>query len=93
MLKGNEITDYNPLTDIYPNLRDKDFQIISNEDVSGEPIAFADPNLESTVRRVLGIPNRPVTQKDVYQIQSIDLGHSIPSDEAFNNTAIPTMLF
>ncbi len=85
LLKGNAITDYSPLADIYPNLRDKDFQIISIEDVSDEPIVFADPNLESTVRRVLGIPDRPVTRKDAYQVQSIGLGHSLPSDEAISD--------
>ena len=85
LLKGNAITDYSPLKDIYPNLGDKDFEILSIEGVSEEPIVFADPNLESTVRRVLGIQDRPVTQKDAYQVQSLDLGHNIPSDEAFTD--------
>lgn len=85
LLKGNAITDYSPLKDIYPNLREKDFEIISIEGVSDEPIVFADPNLESTVRRALGIQDRPVTQKDAYQVQSLNLHHDIPSDEAFSD--------
>ncbi|MDD5701294.1 MAG: leucine-rich repeat domain-containing protein [Dehalococcoidales bacterium] len=84
-LKGNAITDYSPLKDIFPNLREKDFEIISIEGVSDEPIIFADPNLESTVRRTLGIQDRPITQKDAYQVQSLDLHHEIPSDEAFSD--------
>ena len=85
LLKGNAVTDYSPLKDNYPSLREKDFDMISIENVSDEPIVFADPNLESTVRRVLGIQDRPVTQKDAYQVQSLSLGHSIPSDEAFSD--------
>jgi internalin A len=85
LLKGNAITDYSPLKDLYPNLREKDFEVISIEGVSDEPIVFADPNLESTVLRVLGIQDRPVTQKDAYQVQSLDLHHEIPSDEAFSD--------
>ncbi|HWR61966.1 MAG TPA: leucine-rich repeat domain-containing protein [Clostridia bacterium] len=83
LLKGNAVTDYSPLKDLFPNLMEKDFEIISIDNVSDEPIVFADPNLESTVRRVLGIQGRPVTQKDAFQVQSLNLGHSIPSDEAF----------
>lgn len=85
LLTGNAITDYSPLKDIYPNLKEKDFDVISIEGVPDEPIVISDPNLESTLRRVLGISDRPITQKDAYQVQSLNIGHKIPSDEAISD--------
>ena len=84
-LEGNTITDYSPLKDIAKNLEQKDFEIVSADEVSDDPIIIADPKLESALRRVLGIQDGPVTQKDAYRIQSLDLHQSVPSDEAFTD--------
>ena len=84
-LSGNTITDYSPLKDIYPNLRQKDFDIIIADDVPDEPIVISDPKLETALRKALGIQDEPITQKDAYQIQSLQLSSEQHSDTAFSD--------
>lgn len=84
-LGGNVITDYSPLKDVYQNLEQKDFDIISANDVPDEPIVISDPKLETALRNALSIKDRPITQRDAYQVQSLGLSQEANSDAAFSD--------
>lgn len=88
-LSNNPITDYTPIRDLYPTLRETDFELGQVFDVQplrkpDAPDAAADlndPELESVLRRTLGIQDRPLTQRDLCHVLTLfisgDMGAKI----------------
>ncbi len=73
-LSGCPITDYSPVADIYDSLEDKDFEIISAEDIPEEPIVFNDPAFEKALRTAMGREDaEPITQRDAYLVQALEI--------------------
>lgn len=70
-LNGNPIKDFSPIKDIYPNLIEKDFEIILADDIPDEPIVIPEPQFEAALRTAMNIHDRPITQKDAYLAQSL----------------------
>jgi Leucine-rich repeat (LRR) protein len=84
-LAGNMITDFSPLKDIYPNLKDADFEILLTDDIPDESIEISDPNLEAALRKAMGITDRPITRKDAYLVQTLQLSQQNDSEDAISD--------
>jgi len=80
-LQGNPITDFSPLKGIYANLEEKDFEILSADDIPEEPITFGDEWLEAAVRKAMNISDRDITTRDAYMATSLDLSTAFDSRE------------
>lgn len=78
-LQGNPIENYEPIRDILPNLVGQDFDTASlmigfqAQDIPQEPLTIADANLEKALRDALGIPDRPITLRDAFAVQKLEL--------------------
>lgn len=72
-LDGNPIEDYSPLADIYPNLVEKDFEILSADGIPDDPLVFGDPAFEKALRAAMGIFDRPITLKDAFLVQGLQI--------------------
>ena len=72
ILSENLIEDYSPLSEIYPNLEEKDFAL---DDVP-QPIDFKDPVLEQKIRELLQIPEGDITFLQTKDIFDLQLGNS-----------------
>ncbi len=78
-LGGNEITDYSPVADFYDTIAGKDFDLDAATQLrlAGlDPdvvIAFADPVLESCIRRAMGIPDGDITAGDAAAVDNLFL--------------------
>jgi internalin A len=75
---GNPITDYSPLSKIYPQLEQKDFEVIDCNDICEELIVFSDEWLEAAVRKAMNITDRDITTRDAYLVTDLDC--SVPFD-------------
>jgi internalin A len=85
-LAGNKITDFSPLKDIYSNLKEYDFEILLSDDIPDEPIDISDPKLEAALRIATGIEDRPITKKDAYLVQTLQLSlQQNGSEDAFRD--------
>ncbi|NLV59450.1 MAG: leucine-rich repeat domain-containing protein, partial [Clostridiales bacterium] len=74
-LQGNPILDYSPLKAIAPNLLSQDFSpaLITAGDIPEDPLTIADPKLEEALRARLDIQDRPITLRDAYVVQELNL--------------------
>lgn len=68
-LNNNPFTDFSPIKDIYLNLTEKDFELLSADGISDEPLVFADAQFEKALRAAMNIYDRPITQKDAFLAQ------------------------
>lgn len=75
-LGGNPIVDFSPLKDIAPNLTEKDFEVVTAEGVSDEPLDIADEALGKKLAEVMGIAGRPITQRDAYFVTELNIRDS-----------------
>jgi internalin A len=73
-MNGCPITDYSPVADIYDSLQEKDFEILSADDIPDEPLVFEDPAFEKALRTAMGREDEePITQKDAYLVQALEI--------------------
>ncbi len=70
LLAGNPISDYRPLSIIYPELTKKDFEIVFDTDV----IVFTDPVLEERIRVETGMLEGDITVADAKTVTELNLG-------------------
>ena len=89
-LRGNPIADFSPILDLLPGIKESDgFEAAITgeanasgkpkpEQDAGEPIVFADANLERKVREQLGNAEGPIKPTDVEMLESLNLGQ--PND-------------
>ena len=84
-LSGCPITDYSPVADIYDSLQEKDFEILNADDVPDEPLVFADPAFEKALRTAMNMPEGPITQKDAFMVQSLELYNEKTEETIFSD--------
>lgn len=84
-LSGCPITDFSSVADRYDRLEEKDFEILSAENVPDEPLVFADPAFEKALRTAMGIPEGPITQKDAYVVQTLELFNEKTEETVFSD--------
>jgi internalin A len=80
-LMGNPVMDFTPLSAIFDQLEEKDFEVISPNDVPEDPITFTDEWLEAAVRRAMNIHDRDITARDAYLLFSLDLSVAFNSPD------------
>jgi internalin A len=85
MLNGNGITDFSSIEGIYDNLIEKDFEMIIGDDISDEPLVFADAQFEKALRTAMNIFDRPITQRDAYLAQSLSINNDKSEGAAFSD--------
>jgi internalin A len=84
-LNNNPITDYSPIAGIYDTLVEKDFEILSADDIPDEPLVFDDPQFEKALRAAMGIAEGPITQRDAYIVQSLEICNDKTEGSAFSD--------
>jgi len=74
-IAGDPITDFSPIREIVPNLVGLDFNaaMVIADTVSEDPLLIADVNLEKALRDALNIHDRPITLRDAYIVQKLDI--------------------
>jgi len=78
-LNNNPIQDYSPIQDIYPKLREKDFEygqvfdipLPLKPDQPEEPIPISDAGLEAILREITGVKDGAMTHRDACRITKI----------------------
>ena len=91
-LAGNPIADFGPIEPLIPRLAEKDFELLSAEEIDDEPIVFADAAFEKALRGAMGIFDRPVTRKDAYLTQSLVVHNDKTPGSQFSDIG-PLMYF
>ncbi len=71
----NPIVDFSPLRDIYPKLQEKDFTMLDASGIPEEALVIPDANLEVALRAALNIYDRPITTRDAYVVQRLEVIH------------------
>jgi len=83
MLSGNPIDNYSPIKDIYTQLEEKDFELLSADSVPDTPLVFADLQFEKALRMAMNILDRPITVKDAFLVQALFIGNDKTPGSAF----------
>ena len=71
MISDNPIKDYTPLSDIYPNLEEKDFELLDHP----LPVVFNDSVLEAKVRQILEKPEGDITLEMAEGLTELNLAN------------------
>ncbi len=72
-LGNNPVKDFSSLTNLFPQLRDKDFQVISTTDIPDEPLKITDKALKQALADAMNIHDRAITQKDAYTVTELTI--------------------
>ena len=95
-LKDNPIQDYTPVEALYPQLQEKDFELGQQFDVyvplkpenPDAVVEIGDGALESVLRGVTGVFDRPLTQKDLAGIGKFMVEGFTPETMIYNISAL-----
>lgn len=84
-ISGNPIKTYDQLEGIYPNIRDTDYELLFARDIPDMPLVFNDPQFEKALRDAMGIYDRPITQRDAYVVQDLQVCNDKSEGSAFSD--------
>lgn len=86
-IAGDPITDFSPIREIVPNLVGMDFDalMVNADSVPEEPLTIADANLEKALRDAMNIHDRPITLRDVYITQKLNIYVADGSGKPFSD--------
>ncbi len=70
-LSDNPILNYTPVSAIYPNLQDKDFELLDHS----LPIVFSNPILEKKIRSSMGKEKGDITPEMAKEVTELNLGN------------------
>jgi internalin A len=71
-LASTAVTDFSPLKDIYPNLAEKDFEMVTGEVAAGV-VTLNDPVLEKGIRAALNKPTGDITFAEATTLKELRL--------------------
>lgn len=73
MISGNPIQTYDQLESSYAKITQMDYELLFVGDIPDTPLVFADAAFEKALRTAMGIFDRPITQKDAFAVQELQV--------------------
>ncbi|HNW85697.1 MAG TPA: leucine-rich repeat domain-containing protein [Candidatus Limiplasma sp.] len=86
-IAGDPITDYSPLRNSADTLQGTDFNtaLVTAYNVPEDPLPIPDANLERALRDAMNIHDRPITLRDAYVTEKLDINYVDGAGEPYSD--------